>query len=154
MRPSLILRVCCWLDSRRDADDAGVTGLVPARGIRVWDRVLVCATRATLSADWMGPLIESVYRREEAIKQQTGESVLLMWPLNLDGYLFSGSWEHAEATEVAGRVLADFTGWRRNKTKFLAELKTLIGKLKEEPGGRAARRPGGSSQTSKTKTEK
>ena len=146
--------VRCWLDPRRTAEDNGLTGHVSARGFRVWDRVLLCATRASLSADWMDPLIESVKRREEAIKQHTGRSVTLMWPLNLDGYLFSGSWEHAEATEVAGRVLADFTGWRRNKTKFLAELKTLIGKLKEEPGGRAARRPGGSSQTSKTKTEK
>ncbi len=146
--------VRCWLDPRHTADDNGLTGHVAARGFRVWDRVLLCATRASLSADWMDPLIESVKRREEAIKQHTGRSVTLMWPLNLDGYLFSGSWQHAEATEVAGRVLADFTGWRRNKTKFLAELKTLIDKLKDEPGGRAARRPGGSNQTSKTKTEK
>ena len=137
--------VRCWLDSRRDADDAGVTGLVPARGIRVWDRVLVCATRATLSADWMGPLIESVYRREEAIKQQTGDSVLLMWPLNLDGFLLGGGWKHDAAPEVAGRLLADFTGWRRNKTKFHSELKKLIERLQQESGGRAARRTGNTS---------
>ncbi len=134
--------VRCWLDPRRAADDAGVTGRVPDRGIRIWDRVLVCATRATLSAEWMGPLIESVYRREDAVKQQSGDTIQLMWPLNLDGFLFSGSWKHAAATDVAGRVLADFTGWRRNKTKFHAELKLLIERLKQESGGRAARRTG------------
>ena len=106
--------VRCWLDPRRSSDDNGLTGQVACRGFRAWDRVLLCATRATLSADWMDPLIESVKRREEALEQQVGRSVRVMWPLNLDGYLFSGSWKHAEATEVAGRVLADFTGWRRN----------------------------------------
>jgi len=112
--------------------------------------VLLCATRATLSADWMDLLIDSVKRREEAIKTHTGRKVTLMWPLNLDGYLFSGSWKHAEATEVAERVLADFTGWRRNKTKFHEELQALIEKLKEEPGGREAKRSGGSSKPGKT----
>ena len=146
--------VRCWLDPRRSAEDNGLTGRVAARGFRVWDRVLLCATRASLSADWMDALIESVKRREEAIKQHTGKSVTLMWPLNLDGFLFSGSWTHSQANEVAGRTLADFTGWRRNKTKFLSELKTLIDRLKEEPGGRAARRPGGSGQASKAKEEK
>ena len=142
--------VRCWLDPRRSTEDNGLTGQVAARGFRVWDRVLLCATRATLSADWMDSLIDSVKRREEAVKTHTGRSVTLMWPLNLDGYLFSGSWKHAEATEVAGRVLADFTGWRRNKTKFLEELQTLIEKLKEEPGGREAKRSGGSSQSAKS----
>jgi len=142
--------VRCWLDPRRSAEDNGLTGQVAARGFRVWDRVLLCATRATLSADWMDLLIDSVKRREEAIKTHTGRSVTLMWPLNLDGYLFSGSWKHAEATEVAGRVLADFTGWRRNKTKFLEELQALIEKLKLEPGGREAKkRSGGSSKSGK-----
>ena len=146
--------VRCWLDPRSGAEDNGLTGHVAARGFRVWDRVLLCATRASLSADWMDPLIESVKQREEAIKQHTGKSVTLMWPLNLDGFLFSGSWTHSQANEVAGRTLADFTGWRRNKTKFLSELKTLIDRLKEEPGGRAARRPGGSGPASKAKAEK
>ena len=36
----------------------------------------------------------------------------------------------------------------------ISELKTLIGRLKEEPGGRAARRPGGSGPASKAKAEK
>ena len=143
--------VRCWLDPRRSADDNGLTGHVAARGFRVWDRVLLCATRASLSSNWMDPLIESVQRREEAIKQHTGKSVTLMWPLNLDGFLFSGSWTHSQAEEVAGRTIADFTGWRRNKTKFLSELKTLIDRLKAEPGGRAARRPGGAGQSRNAK---
>jgi len=142
--------VRCWLDPRRSAEDNGLTGQIAARGFRVWDRVLLCATRATLSADWMDSLIDSVKRREEAVKTHTGRSVTLMWPLNLDGYLFSGSWKHADATEVAGRVLADFTGWRRNKTKFHAELQLLIEKLKEEPSGRQAKRSGGSSKSGKS----
>ena len=146
--------VRCWLDPRRSADDNGVTGEVAARGFRVWDRVLLCATRATLSADWMDPLIGSVKRREEAIKQQTGRSVTVMWPLNLDGYLFSGSWKHPDATDVAGRLLADFTGWRRNKTKFLEELQALIEKLKEEVGGREAKRPGGSGKSGRSEKAK
>ncbi|HAA50279.1 MAG TPA: hypothetical protein DCE43_11205 [Planctomycetaceae bacterium] len=132
--------VRCWLDPRGDADDNGVTGQIAPRGFRVWDRVLLCATRSTLSSDWMSSLIDSVKRREDAARQEMGRAVTLMWPLNLDGFLFSGSWEHPDATEVAGRVLADFTGWRRNKTKFLKELQGLIEKLKEEAGGRAAKR--------------
>ena len=150
--------VRCWLDPRRSSEDNGLTGQVACRGVRAWDRVLLCATRATLSADWMDPLIESVKRREEAIEQQTGRSVRVMWPLNLDGYLFSGSWKHAEATEVAGRVLADFTGWRRNKTKFLQELQAMIEKLKAEVGGREAKRSGSairkSGRAKTTKREK
>ncbi len=147
--------VRCWLDPRRDNDDNGLSGQVAASGFRVWDRVLLCATRATLSAGWMDSLIDSVHRREEAIKQHTGKAVTLMWPLNLDGYLFSGSWKHAESTEVARRTLADFTGWRRNKTKFLEELQLLVEKLKDETGGRAARRPGaGGSSARSEKGEK
>ena len=132
--------VRCWLDPRGAVDDNGVTGQIAPRGFRVWDRVLLCATRSTLASEWMSSLIDSVKRREEVVRQETGRAVTLMWPLNLDGFLFSGSWEHPDASEVAGRVLADFTGWRRNKTKFLQELQTLIEKLKEETGGRAAKR--------------
>ncbi len=143
--------VRCWLDPRRADDDNGLTGQVSERGFRAWDRVLLCATRATLSATWMGTLIDTVKRREESIQSQTGQSVTVMWPLNLDGYLFSGSWKHADATEVAGRVLADFTGWRRNKTKFLDELDSLVEKLKAESGGREAKRSGVSKRAGKAK---
>ena len=62
--------VRCWLDPRGDSDDNGVTGQIAPRGFRVWDRVLLCATRSTLSSDWMSLLVDSVKRREEAARNQ------------------------------------------------------------------------------------
>lgn len=129
--------VRCWLVPR----GAGLGDLFATssaeRGSRIWDRILLCATQAALSADWMDGLVDAVLKREEANLQATGQRATLMWPLNLDGFLFSGNWKHPHANEVAGRVLADFTGWRRNKKKFAEELKQLIQRLKEEPSGRA-----------------
>lgn len=132
----------CWLDARGTENDDVFSTAVAERGSRVWDRVLLCATQAALTADWIDGLVDSVLRREETILQASGKKATLMWPLNLDGFLFSGSWEHAHANEVAGRVLADFTGWRRNKKKFSEELKQLIERLREESSGRAGRRSG------------
>ena len=129
----------CWLAPRRDGvEPPGATSA--GRGIRAWDRILLCANRAALSSEWINDEIDSALKREEFIKQQAGRDSNVLWPLNLDGYMFSGNWEHTHEREIAGRVLADFTGWRRNKTKFLEELTRLVEALKDEVGGRSARR--------------
>lgn len=114
----------CWLDempySARDrrARSAPTT-------YETTERVLLCSSKASLTSWWINDEISRLADREQKHQDDTGQRVRFFYPLNLDGFMFSGDWKHPKEKQIARQAI-DFVGWRRNKDKFDQELTRLI----------------------------
>ena len=95
------------------------------RGIRLWDKTLLCCSEASLTSWWVDREIEKAIRKEEEIYKERGEKVLALIPLDLDGFLFSG-WEHEYKSYLTQRLAADFTGWESDNAKFESAFERVV----------------------------
>jgi hypothetical protein len=125
----------CWLDEKQ---------LLPGdlfldeidRGIRLWDKVLLCCSRSSLEKSWwVDKEIDKAVRKEEQLFRERGKRVLALIPLNLDGYLLHG-WESPKTSLITDRLAADFTGWEKDNAKFDAEFDKVVRALRADPGAR------------------
>lgn len=124
----------CWKNSRGPVpDDAGHNRFVAQ--LRPGDQVVLCLSQGSLSSLWIDATVESIVAREQQFRQQTGRDRAMLLPLNLDGYFLGGNWRHRHQNLVRSRLAAEFSGWRRNNTKFERELTDLAGALADAARG-------------------
>ncbi|MFL6229955.1 MAG: toll/interleukin-1 receptor domain-containing protein, partial [Pyrinomonadaceae bacterium] len=125
----------CWLDEHQILPGDVIYEAVD-RGIRLWDKVLLCCSKESLASWWVENEIQIAFDKEQQLRKQRGQDVLSLIPLNLDGYLFSGEWESGLATQIRARLAADFTGWETDNNKFETEFEKLVRALRADAGGR------------------
>ncbi len=113
----------CWLDEMSD-DFERRTHLTP-KTYETTERVLLCASKPALKSKWINTEFERVMTREHDLAEATGRDVRLLFPLNLDGFMFSGDWKHKQEKLIAKQSI-DFVGWRRNTEKLEAEFNKLL----------------------------
>jgi hypothetical protein len=106
------------------------------RGIRFWDKVLLCCSQAPLSSWRVDNEINKAFEKERRLMKERGAQVLALIPLNLDGSLLK--WASGKADEVKARLAADFTGWKRSHTKFERAFESVIRALQAGEGAREA----------------
>ncbi len=87
------------------------------RGIRLWDKTLLCCSETSLTSWWVEREIEKAIEKERRLYKERGERVFALIPLDLDGYLFDG-WKHEYRSYLTERLAADFTGWESENAKF------------------------------------
>jgi hypothetical protein len=115
----------CWLDEHELLPGQKVHDEID-RGIRLWDKVLLCCSKASLSSWWVDHAVE----KERRLHGERGGHVLALIPLNLDGHLFAGEWKSGWAHDVKGRLAADFTGWDADNAKFEEQFERVVKALK------------------------
>jgi uncharacterized protein YjbI with pentapeptide repeats len=126
----------CWLDEHQVLPGQKIYTEVD-RGIRLWDKVLLCCSKDSLRSWWVENEIQIAFEKEQQLRRQReGEEVLALIPLNLDGYLFGGEWKSGLRTEIRSRLAADFTGWETDNSKFEAAFEKLVRALRADAGGR------------------
>jgi len=127
----------CWLDEHQLLPGDDIFDKV-ADGIRIWDKVLLCASENSLNSWWVDNEIDSAFRKEQQLMKQRGKKVWSLIPLDLDGYMFSGEWENGKANQVKSRLAANFKGWDKDNAIFEAAFEKTVLALQAENAEREA----------------
>ena len=123
----------CWLDEHQLLPGEKIYTEVD-RGIRLWDKVLLCCSKDALTSWWVDNEIKIAFDKEQYLWRERKKEVLALIPINLDDYLFSGQWQSGLATEVKARMAANFGGWEGDNKKFEAQFERLVKALRTDSG--------------------
>jgi uncharacterized protein YjbI with pentapeptide repeats len=125
----------CYLDEHQMVPGDDIYEQID-RGIRLWDKVLLCCSQASLSSWWVDNEINKAFEKERRFMKERGAKVLALIPLDLDGFLFK--WTSGKAEEVKARLAADFTGWKRSNRRFEREFERVVRALRSDEAAREA----------------
>jgi hypothetical protein len=124
----------CWLDEHQLLPGDDIYHEVD-RGIRLWDKMLLCCSENSLKSWWVDNEIGTAFEKEQQLMKDRGAKVHVLVPLNLDGYLFSDKWQSGYQVQVRRRLAADFTE-ANYPGKFDEQVERLIKALRADEGAR------------------
>jgi hypothetical protein len=125
----------CWLDEHQLLPGDDIYEQVD-RGIRLWDKVLLCCSEHSLTSWWVDNEIDTAFAKEQQLMRDRGQKVLALIPLDLDGHL--RNWKSGKTQQVRARLAADFKGWERDNSIFEREFERVMKALMTEDAGREA----------------
>ena len=117
----------CWLDEHQLLPGDDIHDEI-ARGIKLWDKVILCGSKSSLTSWWVDEELNKVFEKEHALMNLHGRKRLALIPLNLDGYMFR-DWESNKKDEVLTRVAGNFEGWENDNAKFEEQFERLVKSL-------------------------
>jgi TIR domain len=126
----------CWLDEKQLLPGHDISRELE-RGIYLWDKFLLCASKNALTSWWVEDEIKTTLEKERALRKERGQPVQKLIPLNLDGYMFTDDWDLGVlAKEIRSRVAADFRDWEKPTSNFAQQVDRVIKALRADEGAR------------------
>jgi len=125
----------CWMDEKELFPGVNLHEEIE-RGIRIWDKVLLCCSENSLDNSWwVDNEMETALQKEQQLFKERQRKVLVLSPLNLDGYIFD-KWQSGKKAQLTSRMVADFVNWKNDDAKFQAQIEQVIRSLRVDDGGK------------------
>jgi hypothetical protein len=121
----------CWRDERQLLAGDDIYDQVD-RGIRFWDKTVLCCSQASLTSWWVDNEIGTAFEKEQKLTKDRGSKVQAIIPLDLDGYLFGDAWQSGYSAQIRRRLAADFRGWEQEPAKFEQGVQSVIRALRAD----------------------
>lgn len=112
------------------------------KAIRVHDKVVLVASRHSLTSPAVNREIERAIQEEDRRSQKKAEGrwegvPSVLFPVRLDDYIFEQNdgtpvWDHPRRADVVKKMIADAVGWEKDNAKYEKVRDRLIRDLKEE----------------------
>ena len=103
--------VRCWLDEHQFLPGDDLHDTID-RGIRIWDKVILCCSEASLTSWWVDKELDRALQKEERLWKERQKKVLAIIPVDLDGYVHF--WDGGKAAMLKSRFIGDFKDWKNN----------------------------------------
>lgn len=116
--------VRCWLDKKEILPGDNIYHRIE-EGVRLSDKVLLCASRHSLTSAWVDDELTHAFAKEKLLFRERSVPVQTLIPLDLDGYIFD-QWRHPKKSIVLERLVSDFQGWDTVRNKFRQELLRVL----------------------------
>jgi len=123
----------CWLDEHQILPGDNIYDMVD-RGIRLWDKVLLCCSEAALTSWWVDKELGTAFEKEQALQRDRGTKVCAVIPLDIDGYLFR--WNDGKASKLRERHAPSFARWTQDNALFVEAFELLVRALRADGGAR------------------
>lgn len=125
----------CWLDEHSLLPGDDIRDQIDS-GIRLWDKIVLCCSEASLTSWWVDQEIERALQKEQRLWRERGEKVLALVPVRLDDFVFDG-WMSGKKATVTSRYIADLTTWEggseNDDDRGTAEFEKLVRALSADP---------------------
>jgi hypothetical protein len=125
----------CWLDEHQLLPGDPVYESID-RGIRLWDKVLLCCSESSLTSWWVDNELKAALEKEQKILKEENRRVWAVIPLDLDEYVFSKECKSSLSTQIKTRSVAKFKGWEHDNVLFEAQFERVLAALRTDDGGR------------------
>jgi TIR domain len=102
--------ISAWLDVKQMLPGDDIYEEVQ-KGVQCWDKVLLCASKASLTSWWVDSEIDRIFEKERELFKKRKKKMLALIPLMVDDFLLL-QWESGKAQEVKSRIAADFRRWQ------------------------------------------
>jgi uncharacterized protein YjbI with pentapeptide repeats len=123
----------CWLDEHQLLPGDDIFEMV-GRGMRQWDKILLCCSKASLTSWWVDREIRTALEKEQQLIKDRGNKNLVLVPLDLDRHLFNSEFKNPNASQLESRVAADFFGWDKDSAIFDAQFERVVESLRTDQG--------------------
>lgn len=102
------------------------------RGIKLWDKVILCCSENSMTSWWVDNEIETAFSKERSLMKERNKKVYALIPLDLDGYIFSGDWVSGKEEQIKSRIAGDFNGWETDEDRFNVEFDKLVKSMRAD----------------------